>query len=138
MPQCLGGGTEIKMKSFVVSIIIAACIIGGSIAYSVYLDNLSEEMCVCSNEIKELINNEDYNEACRRTEELSGFLEKKKLSLASTMDHGSLDNIEKNIAELRVYALCGQKSDALAKCELLNVLFEHLPKSYRLNLENIL
>ena len=126
------------MKSLVISVIIAVCIIGGSIFYSEYTDNLSDEMCSYGDKIKSLLSDDNFGEAEKAISELAGFMDKKKPALASTADHCIPDNIEKDIAELMVYTSMKQKSDALAKCELLNVYFEHIPKSYKLKLENIL
>lgn len=126
------------MKSLIISIIIAAGIVGGSLAYSEYIDGLSEQLCAYGDDIKELLADEDFPKAAEELSSLSDFIESKKLSLASTTDHNNIDNIERNIAELKAYTAGGQKYDALAKCELLNALFEHLPKNYTVNLENIL
>ena len=126
------------MKSFIFSIIIAAIIVSGSLIYTNYIDGLSEDMCGYNNEIKELIANNEYEKAGEAVNLLSDFIERKKLALASTMDHNNIDSIERNIAELSVYTKEGQKFDALAKCEVLSVLFEHLPKNYNVVLENIL
>lgn len=126
------------MKSFVASLVLALMIILGSIGYTIYLDNLSEEMCLYNDEIKEFLMNDRYDEAENAARLLSEFIDDKKIALASTMDHNNLDNIERNIAELIAYTGGEQRFDALAKCEVLKIMFEHLPKNYSFKLENIL
>ena len=126
------------MKSLIVSGVIAVCIIVGSIFYSNYINDLSKEMCNYGNEIKTSIAEENYSKAVDKISLLEAYIDKKKPALASTSDHCIPDSIEKDIAELRVYTSMKQKSDALAKCELLNFHFEHIPKGYKLKLENIL
>lgn len=126
------------MKSFVISIFIAICILGGSIAYSDRIGALSEELCVYTYELKELISSENSVQASEKISELAAILDRKKPFLASIADHARLDNIEKSLAELRAFVGEEQKADALAKCELLYVLFKQLPEDYSLKLENIL
>lgn len=126
------------MKSFVISVIIAVCIIGGSLMYSFYLNDLSYELNILNNEITELILTENYASASEKISLLSEFAERKKPFLASTTDHNNIDNIEKTVSELKIYTEEKHKADALAKCELLKILFEHLPKNYSLRFENIL
>lgn len=126
------------MKSFVVSLIIAVGIICGSAGYSIYIKDLADELCVIEEEIKELIEEGEAGGAEKEILGLKSLLEDKKVMLASTADHGIIEEIEKTLAELAVYAEGGQRYDALAKCEVLSMLFEHLPKSYGLCLENIL
>lgn len=126
------------MKSFVISIFTLTLIIGGSVLYSSYIESISEEMLGCGEEIKGLIAEENFSEAYEKISELSEFIERKKPVLASTTDHTDTDEAEKTIAELKAYTAEKQKSAALAKCELMCVLFEHFPKNYALRLENIL
>lgn len=126
------------MKSFVISIFTALLIVGGSVTYSFYIKNLSAQMCVYGEEIKQLVTDENFADAVSKISELSDFVDKTKPLLASTTDHANIDEIEQTVALLKIYTAQEQRPDALAKCELMNVLFEHLPKSYDLRLENIL
>ena len=56
---------------------------------------------------------------------------------ASTGNHQEIDNIEMSLAELKRYIEGHQKYDALAKSQVLDFLFHHLPKNSRLKTENI-
>lgn len=126
------------MKTFLASLMIAAVIVGGSILYSIYLEDMTQDMSDYNQKILNLISEENYDSAKQGVEELTKFIDDRRLALASTMDHNHIDNIERNLAELKAYVSEGQKFDALAKCEILSTLFEHLPKNYSVKLENIL
>ena len=126
------------MKTFVVSLMIAAVIITGSICYDIYLKHITKDMNNFNQEIIQAISDDNYEEAEQAIQRLFSFIDEKKIALASTMDHSSIDNIEKNLAELDAYVLGNQKIDALAKCQIMHVLFDHFPKNYTLKLENIL
>ena len=126
------------MKSFVTALVITAAIVAGSLFYSMHIDDLSQEMEKSNQEIMELLHAGDFEQAEERVQALSDFVDEKKIALATTMDHSELDRIEMNLSELRGYVEGGMKTDALARCEVLDVLFRHLPKNYKLKLENIL
>ena len=128
----------IKMKSFVISIILAACIIGGGIWYAAYLEDFSDKLLEQNEEIRLLLSKEKYADAREAEEELSRAWESGKNALASTLDHGNIDDIEKSLAEIKAYTDEGAKADTLAKCEVLRIMLEHLPNSCSFKLENIL
>lgn len=113
-------------------------IIINGIIFSIYIESLSEEMLTYSSEISYLLDKENFDLASKKTNELSDFIEEKKVMLASTTDHSKLDEIEKTLAELVSYIESGKKHDSLAKCEVLDFLFEHFPRDYMLKAENIL
>ena len=128
----------IRMKSFVISIILAACIIGGGIWYAAYLENFSDRLLEQNDEIRLLVSAEKYSDAREAEEVLSKAWESGKNVIASTLDHGNIDDIEKSLAEIKAYTYEEEKADALAKCEVLSVMLEHLPNSCSFRLENIL
>lgn len=126
------------MKSFAASLMLAAVIILASIGYTIYLDNVCEEMTILNERIEESVISEDFDKASDALDGLSEFMDSKKLALAATIDHTVIDNIERNMAELDAYISECQRYDAAAKCSVLKTLFKHLPKNYGLKLENIL
>ena len=126
------------MKSFIISVVIGISIIVGSITFGMYIENMSEEMLDYSGEIKSEIESGDFEIADKKIDELSEFIEEKKIVLASTMNHEKLDKIEETIAELGAYSKSRQWHDALARCEALAFQLEHLPRDYMLKAENIL
>lgn len=113
-------------------------IIINGIIFSIYIEGLSDEMLIYSSEISYLLDEENFDLALKKTNELSDFIEEKKVMLASTTDHNKLDEIEKTLAELASYIESRKKHDSLAKCEVLDFLFEHFPRDYMLKAENIL
>lgn len=126
------------MKSFIAAIVIALVIVAGSSLYTRQLDGISENMTEYNNEIMNLIHNDDFEGAVGQVYELTRYLDEKKISLSMIMDHSTLDKIESNLSELTGYVEGNNKTDALAKARVLDVLFTYLPKNYKVKLENIL
>lgn len=126
------------MKSFIVSLIIGALVIFGSIFYTDRIEMVSEKLVEDNAEIINCLKKEDFETAGKLTADMSDYVNKKKLSLAIIMDHSDLDKIEMGIAELEGYIEGEIKTDALAKCSMIDVMVRHMPKNYKLKLENIL
>lgn len=126
------------MKSFITSLIIAIIIISSSFFFTKSIENTSEDLLADNREIIKLIKNDEYEKAYALTKDMQKFVNKKKTSLAVIMDHGDLDKIESGIAELESYIDNEIKPDALAKCNTLDVLIRHMPKNYKLKIENVL
>ena len=126
------------MKGVIISLCIAIVLVVGSIAYTNHIDSVSEEFAQMNQRVIEALEAEDYETAKTETEKMEKYLDKKSTVLAATGNHEELDNIEMNLSELSGYVDGGKQTDALAHCNVLGFLFEHLPKNYKLKLENIL
>ena len=126
------------MKAFVTSIVIGIVIIAGSILYTHHLQTISDELVVINDAIMSYIENEQYDEANGKIQELSDYLESKRQMLATTGNHQELDTIQVNLSELKRFSQGRMKTDALSKCQVLDFLFHHLPQDYKLKFENIL
>ena len=126
------------MKSFIVSIIIAAIVIAGSIMYTHRLETISDKLIAINDAVTERIENEQYGEADEKIRELGEYLEEQREMLATTGNHQELDNIQIYLAELKRFSVGQMKTDALSRCQVLDFLFRHLPQDYRVRIENIL
>ncbi len=126
------------MKGVIISLCIAVVMIAGSIIYTSHIDSVSEEFASMNRNIIMALEEEDFEAAERETVKMAEYLDKKDAVLAATGNHEELDTIEINVSELVSYIHGGQQADALARCNVLGFLFEHLPKNYKLKLENIL
>ena len=134
----VNGEWRIKMKSLIISLIIGALIVWGSIEYTSGLEKISGQLVSDSQEVRRFIEDENFEEALLGVEEIGFYLEQKRAVMDATGKHNEMDEIEINLAELRTYTENGSKADALAKCASLEFLFEHLPKNFKLRIENIL
>lgn len=126
------------MKSFIAAVIIAVGVICGSLFYTWKIESASDALVSENNQILALLKEESYAEALSRTERMAEYVDKKKLSLSIIMDHSELDKIELAISELAGYIEGEIKTDSLAKCSTLGIMLRHMPKNYRLKIENIL
>ncbi len=126
------------MKSFMITLVLAAVMVVSGIFCSSYIGQVAGELSERNETVSELIQRADFSAATEQAEMLSEEIEKKKIILAITLDHTELDKIETNLAELLSYSQDQQAYDAAAKCQTLHFLFRHLPKNYQLKWENIL
>lgn len=125
------------MKSFIAAIVIFVGLIAGGFFSVWHIENIADDMSERNERITKAVEKEDFETAKKEVSGLSDYVEDKKAILSSTMDHSYVDNIEMNICELERYVDGEVKYDSLAKCEVLHMLFEHLPKNYKLKPENI-
>ena len=126
------------MKSFITSLVIAAFIVAGSIAYGMHIDKISSELVTINARLMHAIEAEDFENAEEIADEVQSYFNKKRAMLGATDNHEVLDKIEINIQELFSYVEGRQRTDALSRCRVLGYLYEHLPKNYKLRFENIL
>lgn len=126
------------MKSFIIAIALAAALTISGILCLSHLENVSERLSDINKEIIAALSEEDTQRAIEKINELSDYIDKTEPFYAATGSHEEIDNIEMNLAELKSYAGSGHIQDALAKSEVLEFLFEHIPKNSRLKIENIL
>ena len=126
------------MKSFLCALVIAVVMVAGSFFYTRHIDKISDELTNGNQLIIELVEKGDFSAAVGVVNQLSDFVADKKAVLAATGNHEEIDKIEIYLAELEQYLKDGVRTDALARCSILDKLFEYMPKNYRLRTENIL
>ncbi|MCX7714183.1 MAG: DUF4363 family protein [Clostridia bacterium] len=126
------------MKSFVVAIVLFACILAGSVVSTKHIDDVSKKMLEKNRSIAQMLEDNNFDGAKEGVGELEDYIHQKRSALSTTIDHTQVIAIELQLAELRQYINGEKKEDALAKNEALNTLFEHLPQNYELKLRNIL
>lgn len=126
------------MRSFITAVILFAVLVGGGVLLVDYIEDISDELREQNKYITQLIENDELDEAAKHIDNLRKYMDEKREIVSSTMEHGYADTIEIYICELEKYVDCKSKNDALARSRVLDMLFEHLPRNYRLKWENIL
>jgi outer membrane murein-binding lipoprotein Lpp len=126
------------MRDFVIAIVLAVVVVSGSMLYSSHIDKVSREMAETNQKIEQSLREDDFEEAKKGVEQLSAYIDKKKFTLAATINHEMIDKIEIYLSELNQYIEGENKVDALARTDVLDVLLEHVPQNYKLKIENIL
>ncbi len=126
------------MRSFVISMIILAMIVAGSVFSIKYIEKITDNMVAKNERITEALKNRDFHSASEFAQELDEYIKEKRVILSMVMDHNSLTTIEVYVGELEQYVKDEVRHDALAKSAVLDRLFKELPKNYKLEAENIL
>lgn len=126
------------MKSMIAVLVMTAVLAAGGIWYMNKLNDVAEDLSGINDEVREEIENRRYKSASQKIDELYGYLDDEERYFEAFSDHEELDKIRMTLSELEEYTDAGAGTEALAKTNVLEFLFEHLPKNYRLRLENIL
>ena len=126
------------MKSFFISLTIAALLCAASVFYSHKLKSatgmlLNDTQTIC----KELDDN-DLSAAALSTKQLMASVHRLEPFLSAFGDHSEITAIEGCLAELAVYTENGDRTEALAHTHYLTNLFKHIPENLSVRLENIL
>lgn len=126
------------MKSFWAAVVIAAVLVGGGVLFNRSIDEVTEELSVKEEKIITLVTDKDFGGAENEITELTDYLEEKIIVLASVIDHKIIDELELCIAEINGYIAEKNKTGAIIGCRKLEHLIDHLPKNYKVTLQNIL
>ena len=126
------------MRSFIISLVIAVLIVGGTVFSTYRIEVVSRKILDDNKKVVDAVNAEDYKKAKDLAQHMAEYVDDKKMSLSLIMDHGDLDKIEQGVAELQGYIEGEAKFDSIAKCKFLDVLIRHLPRNYKLKIENVL
>lgn len=126
------------MKSVIVALIIGALTVFGSIGYTNHLEKISVEMIEKNKEIEKDIVSDNFEEASKKSEQLSGFVREKRTLLDAVGNHQELDEIERSLSELTAFTEENRRADALSKCYSLDFLMKALPRNFKIKIENIL
>lgn len=126
------------MKSFIVTLIIGAVLVTGSVFYSHHLANEAHNLSEITDSIKKSVKAEDYELARKQTEKLNKRVSDFEKFFLATGDHIEIDNIKINLAELKSFVIHEMQSDAMSKIYVLEFLFDHLPHNSKVRIGNIL
>lgn len=126
------------MKSVIVALVLSAAVMVGSTAYTSKIDIVTKKMQDINSEITIYLENNDFINARKKTEEMKDCIEKHTSLLETMGNHEETDKIAINLSELERF-IAGEKcTDALAKCGVLGFLTEHMREAAHLTIENIL
>lgn len=126
------------MKSFFIAVAIFAVLILSGAAFNFCLNGTSKELLKSCEEINDRIDERNLLAAYDETKALSEYIDGKKPLLSSILDHGNIDEIEKEISGLLGYSEQGDATNATVCIKKLKHMFRHLPENYALTLQNIL
>lgn len=126
------------MKSFFVAVAIFALLLISGFAFNYCLDSTSQKLLGSFEQISAQVENGDFEGANSLAKELSEYIDNKKPLMSSILDHGNIDEIEKEISGLLGYTENKDKANSEVCLKKLEHMFNHLPENYRLRLENIL
>ena len=128
----------IKVKSFIVAMVIFAVLTAGGMVFDRCLNETSSQLLEDCERINRDIEGNDFEGAYDKTERLAEYIDGKKPLLSSILDHSSIDEIEQEISELSGYTEKRDGINSTVSVKKLKHSLEHLPENYALKLQNIL
>jgi len=126
------------MKSFIAAIVIAVILIGGSVGYGIYIDNVTEKIISKTDGIEDLIKSGDYTGAKEKLSDFFGLLEKENTILGSITEHKEIFEIKKNIMETDVFLTEENKEESLSRLQAIKSISEQMSGNTKLKILNIL
>lgn len=126
------------MKILLIALLFSVAIAVSSIFYSGKVKNITKDLLETNNQIIELVESNNYDDAYSYCENMCKYLENNIVTLSTVNNHEDIDMLALYMAQLSEYIRCEQKHDALALCNALKVLCEHLPHAHKIQSENIL
>ena len=126
------------MKSFIAAVIIAVILIGGSVGYGIYIDNVTGQIISHTDEIEDLIISGDYAGAKEKLSDFFGLLEKENTILGSITEHKEVFEIKKNIMETDVFLDEKNKEESLSRLQAIKSVSEQMSGNTKLKIRNIL
>lgn len=129
------------MKEIVISAIIIISIIIGNNIIQKYTINSAEEMSNKLNELKEVLNKEEYEGKEKTIDEKIEQADKcwneRHDRLAYFIEHDELEKVETNMTTMKSFAQTKEYSEAISELEESIFVLKHIEEKYAFNLENV-
>lgn len=126
------------MRTFLVSILIAALLLGGGLLFNSGMNRVSGELAAQNSEALKSITAGDFVLASTLAEQMNDYITKKYTLLATVVDHNIIDDIELCVSELTGYTEKEDATEARVRCLRLGKLIRRLRTNYNVTLQNIL
>ncbi len=126
------------MKTFIVSLILMAIIVAGSICYDIALEKMTQQAGLYAQKAGEALAAGDFAQAGAQTQEMKDYWEKRKKLLSLFVDHAYLDAVEISVEELEQNIIYANGANAAAACAKTQAQIEDIAQNERLELANLL
>lgn len=126
------------MKTFVISLVILALILGGGAFYTISLDRICDEIAGHTDAIGAALAKGDLEGAREQTRQLERVWGEKKGVLTALVDHSYLSAIDVSVAELTENMNYEELSQASEKNAKIKTQVKDIAQNEHLHFENIL
>lgn len=126
------------MKSFIVAIVVAALLVGGSVGYSIYIDRVTKEINDGTKKVEDAVRADDFVRAKEELSDVEGIIEKESTLLGSIVEHKEMFEIKRNIYEIGVFLESKNKEESLSRLKAIYTVSEQLSGNTALKISNIL
>lgn len=126
------------MKTFIVSMVVAAVMLSGFAIYIGYINTTTKELTEVVNDISHYAKEKNWDKCNEKVNELVSSWRNHEKILCSFTDHGDLDEIKRAISELKESAYYKDTQFTVMYSSVLVVLIERLTENEMPKLENVL
>jgi hypothetical protein len=125
------------MKNAVISFIIFGLMIIVMFFSVNYLDKVCSNLKETSNQLEEVINNEQWDKAYEISTYMLQEWKKHHLIIPAFANHAELDNLNNEMLKLTQYIECKTKDESLASTHVIKFFLENVMELQKVNLQNI-
>lgn len=126
------------LKPLIIIIVLTVLIIVGGSLTLYALSSESQRLSDSLSDLEEDIENQNWDTASKKLEELHSKWDKTSSLWSMLIDHYEIDNIELVLSQLVSYVKTQDKNEALSQMSSLKTLIKHIPAKESFNLKNIL
>ncbi len=126
------------MKSFVVAILVAVLLVGGSVGYSFFMKNTAELIEEKAVSVEKLVESGDFEGAKSKLSEFHDTLDEKNSVIGSVIEHKEIFEIKRNMAEIEVFLDSENKEESLSRIKSILAVLKQLSDNSALGIYNIL
>lgn len=126
------------MRSTIGIVLAFMILISGSLYISGRIENTSTSIQMELKEAKDLINQENWDQASMEINKTYETWGKIKKYWALVLNHSTLNTIEISYARIQQFTINKEKAHCLAELETLRILLNDIPESQNVKLHNII
>ena len=126
------------MKTFIVSLLIFALTIAGTVAGDFYLNDVAKNMEQYCQTLSDQTAGEGAEELEKAYKDMDEYWQKKKKILSVIIDHSHIGEIDKSLSEMKVAIETDERSEMLLAGARVKTVIENVAQNEHFHLSTIL
>lgn len=124
------------MKEIIISVVIVIAIAISNILVGNFVDDKLNHIIGLLDEISPILEEEEYEEASKKIEEIEKFLNESEATLSCYIEHDELEKVQDSLTTLKAYIKM-ESDDAYSEAQSMSFIIKHIEAKDDLKIENI-